>query len=371
VPQRASAFRRGRSCARGAIRKGAPVLPAPAVAIDARAAVRAEIGGVERVAREMAERLPSLRPERYRVLRPSPRLAHRLGHLWEQAVLPAAARGATVVYCPANLAPVASRRNVLVIHDVAALRQPEWYSPAYAAYQRRLLPLLVRRARQVIAVSEFSRRELAAVLGVDPANVAVVPNGVDGDVFSPDADPAPARARYGLRGPYALAVGTRIARKNAAALGSARERLGELGIELVQAGSGRSYMEPGAEPPARRLGYVDESLLPGLYAGAELLLMPSLYEGFGLPCIEAMACGTPVVASDRGALPETCGAAALLVDPDDADAVASAAAVAVSDAARREELVAAGLRRAAELTWDAAARRTDAIIDGLLEPEHG
>jgi glycosyltransferase involved in cell wall biosynthesis len=290
--------------------------------------------------------------------------------VWEQAVLPAAARRATLVYCPANLGPVVSRRNVLVIHDVASLRQPEWYSPAYAAYQRRLLPLLARRARRMITVSEFSRRELGDVLGVDPAKVAVVPNGVDGGVFSPDVDAAAARAVYGLTRPYALVVGTRIARKNGAALGAARERLGELGIELVQAGSGRSYMQPGAEPPARQLGYVDESLLPGLYAGAELLLMPSLYEGFGLPCIEAMACGTPVVASDRGALPETCGDAALLVDPEDGAAVADAAAIAVSDAVRREELVEAGRRRAAELTWDAAARRTDAVIDALLEPGH-
>jgi glycosyltransferase involved in cell wall biosynthesis len=341
------------------------------VAIDARAATRAEIGGVERVAREMARRLPLLRPERYRVLRPPPRHAHRLGHLWEQAVLPAAARGAALLYCPANLAPLASGRNVVVIHDVAALRHPEWYSAFYAAYQRRIVPALARRARQVVTVSEFSRGELAAVLGLDPGAVAVVPNGVDSSVFSPDADPGPVRAAHALDRPYALAVGTRIARKNAAALREAGLRLDELGIELVLAGSGRSYMRAEDEPPGRPLGYVDDALLPGLYAGAELLLMPSLYEGFGLPCLEAMACGTPVVAADRGALPETCGDGALLVDPGDGHALAGAAVVAVSDATRRAVLVEAGLRRAAELTWDRAAHATDALIDRLLEPGHG
>src|SRR3954471_14520181 len=160
---------------------------APTVAIDARAAVRAEIGGVERLAREMARRLPELQPGRYRVLTPPRRLAHRAGHLWEQAALPVIARADALVYCPANLAPLAGRRAVVVIHDLAALRHPEWYSPAYAAYQRRLLPAIARRAAGVVTVSEFSRGELAAVLGLDPQDVAVVPNGVDARVFSPEA----------------------------------------------------------------------------------------------------------------------------------------------------------------------------------------
>jgi glycosyltransferase involved in cell wall biosynthesis len=130
-------------------------------------------------------------------------------------------------------------------------------------------------------------------------------------------------------------------------------------------------MQAGEEPPARALGYVDDELLPGLYAGAELLLMPSLYEGFGLPCLEAMACGTPVVAANRGALPETCAGAALLVDPDDPKELAATAVAAVSDADVRARLGQAGLARAAELTWDRAARATDELIGGLLEPLAG
>lgn len=342
---------------------------APTVAIDARAAVRAEIGGVERVARELSRRLPELRPERYRVLRPPASLAHRRGHLWEQAVLPRAARDAALIYCPANLAPLASRRNVVVIHDVAALRHPEWYSRAYAAYQRRVVPAIVRRARGVVTVSEFSRGELADVLGLDPLRIAVVPNGVDPRVFSPDADPAPARAAYGIEGRYTLAVGTRIARKNAAALRRVRERLAGLGVELLLAGSGRSYMRAGEEPPGRSLGYVDEGDLPGLYAGAELLLMPSLYEGFGLPCLEAMACGTPVVASHVGGQKETVvnGVTGLLVPPRRPLDVARAVQHLLRDPVRRIAYGIAGADRArSRYAWPRIAAETLAVYEGVL-----
>ena len=145
------------------------VRPATApVAINARAAVRAEIGGVERLTRELALRLPALRPDRYRVVRPPRALAHRAGHLWEQAVLPAQAAAAELILSPANLAPAASRRNVVVIHDAAALRHPEAYSGAFVAYHRRILPLLAQRARLVLTPSAFSREELVELLGADP-----------------------------------------------------------------------------------------------------------------------------------------------------------------------------------------------------------
>ena len=124
-----------------------------------------------------------------------------------------------------------------------------------------------------------------------------------------------------------LAVGTRIARKNLRALAAAARALADEGIELVTVGSERTYMRAESGVALRSLGYVPDELLPGLYAGARALVMPSLYEGFGLPCLEAMASGTPVVAADLAALPEVCGGAALLVDPLDEDAVAAAALV--------------------------------------------
>jgi glycosyltransferase involved in cell wall biosynthesis len=343
-------------------------VPAPLVAIDARAAVRPELGGVERWARELSARLPALRPGRYAAVRPPRALAHRAGHAWEQAALPARAKrlGAGALLCPANLAPLAFDRNVVVIHDAAPLRHPGWYSRAYAAWQRRLLPAIARRALHVITVSEFSRSELRELLGLE--RVSVVAGGVD-PAFSPDADAARARAAIGLPRPYVLCVAAHTARKNLAALVPAARALAADGIDVAVAGGHRPQFaaERGLDG-LRLLGHVPDELLPGLYVGAEAFALPSLYEGFGLPVLEAMAAGTPVVAAATTALPGTCGDAALLVPPD-GEAFRAALASLLRDAGERERLRAAGLRRAAGFTWDETARDVDAVITGLTGRE--
>jgi glycosyltransferase involved in cell wall biosynthesis len=333
------------------------------VAIDARAAARPELGGVERWARELVARLPALRPDGYVVLRPPPAFTHAAGHAWEQVVLPLRASrvGARALLCPANLAPLAYPRSVVVVHDAAALRHPGWYSRAYVAWQRLVLPAVARRARRLVTVSEFSRGELTDLLGVDPGRVTVIPGGV-GERFTPAADPEPARRALSLTRPYVLCVASQTARKNLAALVPAARALAAEGIEVVVAGGHRPQFarEPGLEA-LRLLGHVDDALLPGLYAGADAFALPSSYEGFGLPVLEAMAAGTPVVAAAAGALPETCGDAAVLVEPS-GEAFAAALAALLGDGAEQERLRAAGLARAAGYTWDGTARAVDALL---------
>jgi glycosyltransferase involved in cell wall biosynthesis len=319
------------------------------VLVNARAASRPELGGVERYARELATRLPALGD--FAAVRPPAQLVHRAGHAWEQGVLPLRARRARLLLNPANLAPVAFPRNVVVIHDAAALREPSWYSPLYVRWQRTVLPRIARGARLVVTDSTFSKQELAELLGVD---AVVVPCGVDHERFrpgTPDTDR-----------PYVLTVASHTARKNLASLRLAANRLARDGIALVAAGGARpQFAAEGDLGAIRLLGHVPDDELPALYAGASAFVLPSRYEGFGLPVLEAMASGVPVVAADRTALPETAGGAAVLADPDDPEALADAIATALRDA---PSLRARGLEHAARFSWDATARRLCALLGG-------
>ena len=156
-------------------------------------------------------------------------------------------------------------------------------------------------------------------------------------------------------------MASRTARKNLGVLEESARRLRAQGIELVAAGGDRPQFRSERDASAvRSLGHVPDEQLPGLYAGALCFVLPSLYEGFGLPCLEAMACGTPVVAADVAALPDTCGGAAILVDPRDPGAIADA----VERAAGDEQLGAAGIARAAGFTWDCTVSRVDGVLSG-------
>jgi glycosyltransferase involved in cell wall biosynthesis len=351
------------------------------VLINARAAARPELGGVERWARELSTRLPALDPGGYRVVRPPPALVHRAGHAWEQAVLPvtAARARASLLLNPANLAPLGFTRNVVVIHDAAALREPSWYSRLYVAWQRAVLPALARRAVHLVTVSQFSRHELIDLLNADPEKITVIPGGVD-DRFRPDADPEPARAALDLHRPYVLTVASRTARKNIAALEETAGRLAAEGVELVAAGGARPQFREethegarvgggarggGSSAGVRFLGHVPDEHLPGLYAGASAFVLPSLYEGFGLTALEAMAAGVPVVVSDRGGLPEVVGDAGLLVDPEDPAAIADAVVRVVGDDEEAARMRSAGVARATSFGWARSAERVDALLRRL------
>lgn len=360
---------RGEATAPPGVATVASVAVAFEVLIDGRAAIRDRPGGVERWARELATRLPSIAPGRYRVVSPGKPFANRLGQPWEQIMLPAIARaeGASLILCPANLAPVISRKAVTIIHDAAPLRHPEDYSRAYTAWHRLLLPRLVGSSRLIITPSEFSRSELVELLGADPGKVHVVSPGVAAGMAL-NVDPEPALERFALARPYVLTVASKVGRKNIPSLGQAAMQLAEQGIELVAVGGSRPEMrDSGPASGIRELGAVDGELLPALYAGAKLFVLPSLYEGYGLPVIEAMAAGLPVACSMSGGLREAAGGAALELDPNDPLGMARAISDLVADETRLAELRRLGLARVAGLSWGRCAELVDGLIRTALE----
>ncbi len=330
---------------------------------------RATITGVERWAAEVIPRLLALSPNRYRVALPPRGFANRAGQVWEQLVLPARAARirASVIWSPANLAPLLWPRNVVVLHDAAVLRNANDYSPVYRAWHGHFGILCARRALRVVTVSEFSRHELIELGGLDPERVVVIPGAVDAR-FHASADAERVMRRYQLNRPYVLTVATDDTRKNLSVLNAAAWPLRDAGLELVWAGAARRHIVASDSTNGmRRLGYVADEDLPGLYAGARAFVLPSRYEGFGLTCLEAMACGTPVVAANRAALPETCAGAALLVNPDHPAEVTAAILRAVSEEPLRSRLREDGLQRAARATWDQTAQEIDALLIGLSE----
>jgi glycosyltransferase involved in cell wall biosynthesis len=267
--------------------------------------------------------------------------------VWYPRVLPrlAARRRLDVLHCPTFRAPLSPPEVPLVVtvHDLAVLRHPETFNLWTRRYSRSFVPRVVQAARIVIAVSEFTKRELVELLGTSESKIRVVPNGVAG-AFSADG---PAEA-----GDYVLAVGTLEPRKNVEALAEAAR---QVGVELrIVGGRGWGRVRLDSEG-VHRLGEVPDEELARLYRGARCFAYPSLYEGFGLPVVEAMACGTPVVTSAGGATEEVADGAAVLVDPLDPSSIATGLEEAF---ARREELVHLGLERARAFSLERCAQRT-------------
>jgi glycosyltransferase involved in cell wall biosynthesis len=268
---------------------------------------------------------------------------------WYLAALPVRAGrdGMQVLHCPTQRAPVRSRVPLVVtLHDLAVLRHPETFNRWTRTYSRLALPLVMRAAQRVIAVSEFTKREALDLLDLPEEKVRVIPNAV-GAPFEPDGVAA--------EGDYVLTVSTLEPRKNLPRLVEAYRRAGLNGLPLLVAGAagwGGVRVEGGG---VRWLGEVDDEELARLYRGARCVAYVSLYEGFGLPVLEAMACGAPVVAARTGAAQEVAGSAAVLVDPHDPDAIAAGLAEALD---RREDLRARGLERAKAFDWRAVASAT-------------
>jgi glycosyltransferase involved in cell wall biosynthesis len=273
-------------------------------------------------------------------------------------------------------APTRAKRQVVTVHDLGFRFHPDT-APQTVPWWLTGLERTLRVATRVIVPSEATRRDVIELYGVEPGRIATIPLGVDTLTFRPprDDEVRGVRRRFGIDGPYLVFLGL-DRRKNLPALAEAVGRMpAEERPTLVLVG-GRPWDPDGRDrvrealdgvPPGSLgrvvlTGYVPDETKAALLGGADALVYPSLYEGFGLPVLEAMACGTPVIASDVAALPELVEGAGVLVDPADPDDLSERIATVLADARLRARLRAAGIERASGYAWDETARRTAAVL---------
>ncbi len=298
----------------------------------------------------------------------------QLAHVGFNRLLP----GAELFHATEHLLlPLRGVPTVLTVHDLIFRRYPAHHKRLNRWYLNTTMPLFCRRADHIIAVSEQSKRDVIEAYGIPAEKITVIYEAADPRFRpQPPEDVAAARARYGLPERYVLFVSTIEPRKNLSRLLAAFERVHAAGLAdaLVIVGKRGwlfdAFFADLARSPAKDAvifpGFVPDADLPAVYAGAQAMAFPSEFEGFGLPVLEAMACGAPVVCSDTSSLPEVAGDAALLVDPLNVDALAAALARVLQDEPLREQMRARGLAQAARFSWARAAEETLAVYRQVL-----
>jgi len=302
--------------------------------------------------------------------------------LWEQTSLPWSAlqAKADLLHALAFVAPLACPLpTVVTVYDLSFLLYPAVFNWLNRLYLSAMTPPSVRKARRVIAISESTKRDLVRLMHIPPERVDVVYPGLEPDI-KPIEDPAALaafRRRHNLPDHFVLFVGTLEPRKNADALVRAYGLLRRRGVvrhALVLAGS-RGWRYESIFAAIEESGVADDVILPGYvareelafwYSAADIFVYPSLYEGFGLPVLEAMACGTPVITSTASSLPEVAGDAACLVDPNDTGGLAEAIEHVLTQADVRAEMSAKGRQRAATFTWERMAQSTRNVYEKAL-----
>ncbi|MDX1437318.1 MAG: glycosyltransferase family 1 protein, partial [Anaerolineales bacterium] len=281
------------------------------------------VTGVERFAVEVTRRLPV----ESRNEAPSADLSGLSGHVWEQLFLPRRIHHDEILWSPANTGPLQVSKQVVTIHDISPIEHPEWFRGPFHNWYRYLIPRLAAASTRVTTDSSYSKDRILEVLNLPEEKIVVVPGGVDSDFFKP-ASPEDIEAtciRYGLQNPYFFSIGTRDPRKNLDTLIEAWgiSGLSDRDYDLVLAGIPENSIHASEKSQVdgsrvKILGYVPDVYLPSLYSGSVAFIYASLYEGFGLPVLEAFACGARVIASDLPPIVEIAGDLNSYFNPYDA-----------------------------------------------------
>lgn len=318
------------------------------------------VTGMQRYAREIVSRLADAMD----VIQPRQEGKGVRGHLWEQMVLPSRLNKG-LLWSPSTTGPLAVKHQVVTIHDTAFVDQPQCFTRAFAAWYQYLVPRLARRVRKIITVSNFSKERIADYCRIPLDKIVAIHSGVD-PRFQP-VEPSrveETRQRLGLPAQYVLFVGNLEPRKNLLRLLQAWHTLPhqQLGLSLVLVGTKQHvFRDIGLTEPPQAVhfaGYLDDADLPTVYSGAEMFVFPSIYEGFGFPVLEAMACGVPVVCSNNTSLPEVAGTAAHFIDPYDIESIADGILRVAQDETLRATLREAGLANAKRFTWQSTIDAT-------------
>jgi glycosyltransferase involved in cell wall biosynthesis len=329
------------------------------------------ITGVQRYAHEIVSRLGDC------VEVVSPRQAKgAAGHLWEQTVLPVASRG-RLLWSPCGVGPAMYSKHIVTFHDLFPIEHPEWYSSSYVTWYSFLFRRLAKSARHLIAVSEYTKSRIVAALGCNPDKVTVIHNGLTTGCQRVDQDRVTI-AISALKMPssrYLLSLSSLEKRKNLKTTLQAwaylHKRLPS-DIWLVLAGGSADKSVYGnqslGEIPPRVFftGYIPEEQLPGLYSGALLFLYPSLAEGFGLPLLEAMACGIRCITSNTSSLPEVGGKAAFYIDPTDVRAFTELTLKLLSIDGMGNHPFIPAMEQAKNFCWDRATARTRDVLESFV-----
>jgi glycosyltransferase involved in cell wall biosynthesis len=319
------------------------------------------IAGVDRYAHEISSRLQVQK----RFIKPNRPLGQVAGHLWEQFVLPTLIRNDEILWSPANTSAWSVSMQAVTIHDASVFDHPEWFRPAFAAWTRLSWKILAKQAKAFITVSEFSKQRLQRHLNIPNEKIHVIHNGV-GKPFVPQAQKVIelTKEKYGIKKPYFLFAGTREPRKNLKFLLEAWKFFASKTHELFLAGR-EGYVFSQSAGHVSNMTCVPDEDLSALYSGATAFVFPSLYEGFGLPVLEAMACGTPVIASDMAVFREIFDDAAILVNPHEPKEIANAMQKIIDDKDLAANLRERGLQKAARFSWDESAQKTQSVIEGI------